>query len=596
MPGILGTEYIACTKSTVLAVTRNFSTYSWGLIPDYTSLNSSLSLPVQITTLKSKRVREIKCLRDSFVICSDHVIPNSYITNIPLGTIDAGKKHVMNLNLIDSNLMFINDPLDKIGVLAFNSNGGISKGEISAYWDNSKHIIEAKLTGAGHHTIYVFCNSLQLKNSPFIYTVGHGNFTYCKGFVSSESLLINAGVGFVMLIKAYDRFDNLVTNDPELVFSSSVDGRCEIIDFEEGCYRVVVYCTEIGKHEMVMKCNGRAFEIVLQDFTRAEPVEVKVQGFVNVQVLPGIISPSHCTVEGLKHEYIAGEVISFFIVSRDQYNNTTWHRSKPWCIDSALSFSLQESADYCSTYITAVSLKSCKIPLKLSYDNHNLISTEIHIIPGPMHLPFTVVNKCGNPIFTEKSTREILIEFYDQYCNPCPYSPNVKSPCKFTIKNYEFYKCSIEYYVEIPGVYSFHIETDQGPLEIKVVHDKDPQVLQREQYEKARLEWELQKIAEEEEKKQQAEQKLRETQESQRKLLLKEKQKAVEALEKQQKIMESEELDRRLRVIARIKAQEVTKKRGLDALLKLEEEKKQKVQKKWKRIGGGFTVPFITDE
>ena len=42
--------------------------------------------------------------------------------------------------------------------------------------------------------------------------------------------------------------------------------------------------------------------------------------------------------------------------------------------------------------------------------------------------------------------------------------------------------------------------------------------------------------------------------------------------------------------------QETTKKRAEEALKKLEEEKKAKVPKQWKRIGGRFVVPFIIED
>jgi hypothetical protein len=46
----------------------------------------------------------------------------------------------------------------------------------------------------------------------------------------------------------------------------------------------------------------------------------------------------------------------------------------------------------------------------------------------------------------------------------------------------------------------------------------------------------------------------------------------------------------------RIKMQEVTKKRAGEALQKLEEEKKKREPKKWKRTGGGFVVPFTIED
>ena len=595
---VSGIEFVACTKAAVLAVGRN-SIYSWGLVPDYTSMDTRSSPPVEVGVLRSKRVREIKCLRDSFLICSDFVLGDSYISNVPLKGIEAGKKFTMNLQIIDSNLMFVLLPLDKIGVVSFSPAGGVSKGSADAYWDNDKHVVELKITEAGHHTVYVFCNSLQLKNSPFIYTVAHGLYSHCRGFINGETVMVNAGVSFMVLVKVFDRYDNLVTTDPEIDFSINIGGRCQVIDFEEGCYRVMVYPTAIGRHSVVLKAKERPVAITIQEFADLDTItDVRTQEFISVQVLPGLIHPPNCTVEGLNPEYIAVEPVRFTIVSRDLYGNTTWHRSKPWDITTPLCITLQDSVDYCSSYASAVSSQSCKIPIKISYETHTILDTWVTIHPGPVYLLHTIVTGEGSKsgFFLAKAAKTFTVDFYDQFCNACPCGLKVESKVALIVKPISLNRYSIEYTVEAPGNYEFALRTEQGTLEVRARYDKDPKIEQQEREEMQTLDSAKQRIAQEEIARREAENRAREEEERKRLREMREKQKALDEQARKQKQMEDEEMERRLRIVERIKAQEVTKKRGLDALKKLEEEKKQKEPKKWKRIGGGFVVPFIVDD
>ena len=600
MPGRLGTEYVACTKSTVLVVTRNYSTYSWGLIPDYTKPEIIPQAPTQLSILKSKRVREIQCLREAFFICSDYIIQNSYVSNIPLGSIEAGKKHKLKVNLIDSSMMFVVDPLDKIGVACFNSNGDISKGEICSYWDQSSHYIELKIEESGYHYVYAFCNSIQLKNSPFIYTVKHGPFFEAKAYVNSEDILINAGVGFIALVKAYDRYGNLVIQDPKILFSINIGGKCEIIDFEEGCYRVIIYCTEIGKHPLVINGNNKNVSITFKEILQEdEEKEVWTRESIDVQVLPGIICPNRCSVEGLKDEYIAGETVPFAIISRDEFGNTTWHRSKPWTIEIPLAYSNQESVDYCSTYVSFISQKSCLIPIKISYEDTIIFTATIKINPSTLHIPYTVISGEGstNIYISKPITREFTIEFYDIYCNPCsPTGFTLNCSLKYSIEKINNNTYKIIYQLDTPGHYLFQIQTGEGNLQVNIKAEKDPKLVKQEKIEQKLMEKNQKIMLEEQEKLEENERRKRIEEETKRNMEIRAKQRMMEENAKKQKEMDDAEILRRQKIVDRIKLQEITKKRGIEALQKLEEEKKKKEPKKWKRIGGGFIVPFILDE
>ena len=163
--------------------------------------------------------------------------------------------------------MFVTEPGDKIGVVSFNSEGKISKGEVLSFYDNSNHVIQLSITETGYHNVFVFCNGLQLQNSPFIYTVGHSVYKEVKGFVTNEKIIINAGVGFIVHVKLFDMFGNLVLTDPGISFTMNLKGTCTILDFDEGCYRVVVTLIEIGSHLLEIKGNGIRVLITYEDVT-----------------------------------------------------------------------------------------------------------------------------------------------------------------------------------------------------------------------------------------------------------------------------------------------------------------------------------------
>lgn len=595
----LGTEYIACTKSTVLAVTRNFETYSWGIIPNYAEASSKASGPALLSILKSKRVKEIQCLRDTFLICTEYVTSSSYISKIPKDSIEAGKKYNINVNLIDSSSMFVLEPLDKIGVVSFNSSGEMSKGEVIQFFDNYTHIIQLNLIESGYHSVYVFCNGVQLQNSPFVYTVRHSEFKTAKGYVPSDNLVVNAGVGFLVLVKIYDRYGNLVLCDPGLKFSINIGGKCEVIDFEEGCYRVIVYCTELGKHVITLKSNGIVVPMTLEDYSDPEKItEVCTKDTIDAQVLPGIIDPCFCQVVGFKSEYVAGEAISFSIVCKDSYSNTTWHRSKPWEIDMSIAYSLEDSIDYCTTHAKCMSTKSCKVPIKISYESKVIFESCINIHPGPVCIPNTVIKGEGacNSFFTHPVTREFTLEFYDQYFNSCPADLAVESNLEYSIQKRDFFAYNISYSLQQPGKYHFFIYANSEKLEINIDIAKDPSLALKEKLDQDLIQQNKLKLLKEQQQIIETQNKKNFEDELKRKSELKLKEKAMQADAAKQKQLEDAEILRRQKIIERIKMQEITKKRGLDALKKLEEEKKKKEVKKWKRIGGGFVVPFDLED
>lgn len=569
-------------------------------MPDYTGNQSSQSLPKELGILKSKRVREIQCLRDAFMICTNYVQSNSYITNVPLNAVEAGKKHRAFANLIDSNYMFVNEPLDKVSALCFNGEGKISKGECQAYWDESRYVIELNITEAGYHSLYGFVNGMLLANSPVIYTVKHGEFKEAKVFVNSEEMIVNAGVGFTVLVQILDKYGNLVLEEPKLDLSLNVSGHCQILDYAEGCFRVSVYCTSIGKHNLQVLSGTKPLQYILQD--NSEPdniVDLGTRETISVQVLPGLISPAYCSVEGLKNEYFANDIIEFKIISRDQYGNTTWHRSAPWSVELPLSYEIIDSDDFCMATIKTKCLKTGQLPIKIAYIDQILLDKNVTIFPGPLYIPHTLITGDGskNSLFSQPRQAEFSIEFYDEFCNPCPTSLTVETSAKHNIQQLQIHKYAIDYSIPSPGEYKFILKPSHGNIVLKVLVTKDPKLIKQEQIEQE-LERKRKQMLEEQKNLEELERKKRIEEENRRKQELLQKEKQMKIAESKQKELEAAELLRRQKIIERIKQQEITKKRAQEALQQLaeEQEKKKREQKKWKRTGGGFTVPFIVED
>ena len=314
-------------------------------------------------------------------------------------------------------------------------------------------------------------------------------------------------------------------------------------------------------------------------------------------MLPGLIDPKSCKVGGLKTEYMAGEEISFYIISKDSYENTTWHRSKPWDIQIPSPYSFEESIDYCSTKVKFASIKAFLVPIKISYENFVILNTNIKVLPGPVFIPHTVVDGEGayDAYFFQPVVREFSVEFFDNFCNPTGTSIELETNLKFEIVSLAFNKFVIRYQVFSFGEYKILIITNNGKLPIDFRLTKDPKLVQiekqQQELEKTRL-----RLAREQEIQEKEEQKRRAEEEKRRNFEIKQKQALVDKNLAAQKEMEDAEMRRRQRIVERIKMQEVTKKRGIDALKTLEEEKKKKEVKKWRRTGGGFSVPFVIED
>ncbi|CAG9325741.1 unnamed protein product [Blepharisma stoltei] len=643
MPKMLGTEYAACTKSQVLAVTRNGQTYSWGLIGDYSGNPPSIKSPMLLSSLKSREVKEIQCLRETFLISLKYTHPEKcFISHIPLEAIEAGKKYSLYLQLVNNDLEFTVSPGDRISAKAFSHDtGNLSKGEIIVYFDNRRYIIELRLIEAGNHDIYVWCNGLQVTNSPAIYTVSPTSLCSCKCYlpiinkrIQENKLIVHAGGEFMLDFLGFDKYDNQSSIGGELyiedVFIEGSEGlEKKLIDLGDGKYQLFLKGKRAGDVLLKIKVKGLYVEAILQDLVieDGEPkiVEIGKSEEISVQILPGAAYGPSCIVNKLKDTYFAGENLQFSVDAIDSYGNTTWNFSefdiKILINNRNVEYSKITSVDYCGNIISFPSFIAGDYQIQVSYQNEQIINKKITIFPGPVSILKSIVKGNGIESFQiskkKNGQRSIEIEFYDDYDNPAnPENLDFsvkdfnKNPILTSISQSSFniYTCS--YNITTHGFYTIDLFLPQGrlnlfPLQINAW--KDPKTIKKELelIMKAKLEEQerLKKIEEERLKKIEEEARLlRELEEEKRKKELEDKRRREEELLKEkQKKLDEIELEKRRRIMQKIKNEEVTRKRATEALRKFEEQKAKeereaKERKKWKRIGGGFNVPFQVDD
>ena len=319
-----------------------------------------------------------------------------------------------------------------------------------------------------------------------------------------------------------------------------------------------------------------------------------------MQVLPGIICPKSCEVVGIKSQYVVGESAEFKIVTKDAFGNTTWHRTAQWDIRIEVSFEVQESADSCTTFVKFTSFKAVGMKVQVFYEGFGVYVGEIMFVSGPAHMPHTQLSGEGsnNFFFTKPTEKSFIIQLFDQFFNPALTNLTIDScSCQVSLSQLSPSTYQSTYSVQSPSLYSFTVQACTGSYEFSIEATKDPALVEQEQRE-AELQKKKLELIKIEKQKQVQEEKSRIEEEMRRRAELRKKMHEIEALEAKAKLQEDAELKRREKIMNKIKQQEQTKQRALEALKLLEQEKKEKeaLKKTWKRTGGGFVVPFIIED
>lgn len=575
----LGAEEVACTKSQVLAITRNGQTYSWGISSSFSETKPRP--PTLIPALKAKEVKTIACLRDSFVIALKHPEQRyCYASGIPLKPLTAGKKHLVSLTLVNNDRQFITSPGDRVTAVCFDEETGTnSEGQVGVYYDISRYIIEITANKAGNHKVYVFVNSLEIANSPFLISVAAAKLAYCKAYLPLNSirqqenkLVLYAGGAVVITLEGYDRFGNSCEDSNELEKSDiEITGtRVEysLVERENGIYKVSVKCLEAGEKRLYLKAKGTLVEVVYQDLVIQEDQQIQIVDAYKTEAIDLIVLPavySETFVRGLKDSYRAGETVSFDLVNLDEYGNRTWFAED---LDlnitrygSNISFEQEKSPS--STYTTFFfkAEKSGVYKVAANYQNKNVVTRVFSVEPDTACKATWEGNGLQSCAFTDPPVQKfIYFKFYDQFGNPTnsenfSFQVSDSENTSFEIHAAE-YGVEVTYQVYKQGTYQ--VNCCFGNLAVPGF----PAEVSFEEHQRAQETPTPEEVP------------------------------VVQTLSNSQNKEDIIEAEKRKRIMERIRNQEVVRKRAQQALMDLYKSKANKEPKKWKRTGGGFVVPF----
>jgi len=186
---VFKTLLLACTKAQVLAVTDSGHVYSWGLVEDLES-TASVRKPTLVTALKAKDVRDIRCMRESFLISLRHATASEcFVTGLGVERIPAGKRAIGVLHLRDRDGVFLTAPGERVSAAIVDTDGFVSKdAEAECYWESNRYELSVRAVKADHYEVYVFCNNQPLRSVAV--TVGPREARTCRG-----SLLVTEVAG-----------------------------------------------------------------------------------------------------------------------------------------------------------------------------------------------------------------------------------------------------------------------------------------------------------------------------------------------------------------------------------------------------------------
>jgi hypothetical protein len=301
----------------------------------------------------------------------------------------------------------------------------------------------------------------------------------------------------------------------------------------------------------------------------------------------------------------AGEAVSWLVRHKDLYDNETWHRLEAF----QLSFKvagvdqpcLQElSVDCCSTQVTSYPTQAGEGLLVVKYCGSLLCEIAVVVRPGPVSPEHCKATGEGlRPTYISKAgqiTRTFEYELRDKFNNL------TNAEVKFAVTDHEGLSCSpqvhssqCQYQVSRPGAYTIDLLADGQrlpgfPFCLSIA--RDPAEVEAEQREAhLRMLLEARRRADEEAALR-AKLELEAKEAAERKRLEEARRRAEQEAAKvtaRQKAEEDLELEKRRRIVERIKRQEETERRAAEALEKLRKMKAEE-KPKARRIGGGFVL------
>lgn len=514
------------------------------------------------------------------------------------------------------------------------------------YFEDRRFVIEMKSIEAGHMDLYVFLNGELVRGMFYTITFQPAELSGCRAVVPVHSLsgdiedlrskryLVNAGTAIGISLQGVDKYGNYCNKGGQLKYSDieilgAGDYEGKLIDEESGVYKLILTLKSAGKHNILFRCKQSPVEVSFEDFVfQAELksgkfLEVKKDTKLPIEVYPGSIYPLNTQLLYLQDSYTAGQTLSFTIKQYDRFMNETWHKDQDYSI-SIKNQGIERNkivttdTNYCGTVVSCVPTIAGLYEISVKYNDIPVSERSVLVKPG---IPYLLNCKAKGEglIDCEKRTgeelkREIELEIYDEYGNPTT-DLNVRfegvvggRKVESEVVNISPSCFKIYYIVKELGNHEVKIWIDNNilpgfPCIIQVtrnLQEIQEELATRRYAELQRLEGNLHselRYQEEQRKLQdlQLETQRKQQEETRAQLELQRKIEREQRLEQDKLKKEQEmELEKRKRIADKIRKQQETQRRAQEAIRKLEEERKseERERKKWKRIGGGFIVPF----
>jgi hypothetical protein len=545
---------------------------------------------------------------------------------------------------VRSDNEFLLAPMGRVSAVYFTPKGRCNI--CPCYFEDRRFVIEMKSSEAGHMDLYVFLNGQLVRGMFYTVTFQPAELSACRAVIPIHSLngdidnlrskryLVNAGTPIGISLQGVDKYGNYCSKGGQLKFSDieilgAGDYEGKLVDEESGVYKLILTLKSAGKHNILFRFKQSPIDVSFEDFVfQAELksgkfLEVKKDSKFTIEVYPGSIYSPNTKLLYLQDSYTAGQTLSFTIKHYDRFLNETWHKDQDYEISIKnqgieIDKIVTTDTNYCGTVVSCVPNVAGLYEISVKYNDVTVAERSVLVRPG---IPYLLKCKAKGEGLAdcEKRTgedlsREIELEIYDEFGNPTT-DFNVRFEASVGGRKVESEVVNIS-----PSCFKiFYIVKETGNHEVKIWIDNTiltgfPCIIQvtrniqeiqqelatRRYAEQKRLEGNLHsELRYQEEQRRLQELQLethRKVQEETRAQLELQRKIERECRQEQEKLKKEQEmeLEKRKRIADKIRKQQETERRAQEAIRKLEEERKseERERKKWKRIGGGFIVPF----
>ena len=420
-----------------------------------------------------------------------------------------------------------------------------------------------------------------------------------------------------------DKEGQLTQTEVSALLTPNVPAQTTLEDQGSGRFRLRVQLQRSGDFALSIQAKNHATPITFQDISNEDGnvdiVDLCTKESFSVTVYPGVLDPAKCQVEMPPRTCTAGDTLHVTITTKDKYGNPTWHRPYPLTISAAyqhdsLPVLVTESPDSTVLSGSLVPITSGVLRVKVRYQTAVLTSSDIEVKPGLAHAPSCSVEGAG--LFGCTVSKGEVQERYS-VLTLCDFlgNPTSCTNINYTVTSSAIGKVRTEvtelslgryrlfYPVTAPGQYELHCAVEGTLLSgfpMKVIAWRDQREVQAELQqlrEQELREQEAARAREEEERKRKLEEEQRkqaELEKAQRETAEHRLAQEEQRLARQRQREEELELERRRRIVEKLKKYQETQRRAEEALRALEAaHKEQREPQTWKRIGGGFKVPFV---